>query len=254
MESRNNLLLPRENIEKQLRSCEGYRRNNPWWAGRSYRIALTCLSAMDARDAAEARVRELEATDRIPADVEKRNTWAKRIVDERDAAQEAAGSAERRLGELEAQSAAMRDRCACDADVAAIREAAELALDTVGNGGNVDVANALRDALSSDAGRALLERVEALERDLAEKSARCSRGAHAIIDLIGADGPEHIDETCARASRRIEAQDRRIAALERVANAAGALMDVLAEFGTLDGMSQSVDAVTDALDAMEAKR
>lgn len=47
---------------------------------------------------------------------------------------------------------------------------------------------------------------------------------------------------------------QQIEALERVADAASALVDTLDEFGTLNGMGPSVDAVADALDALEAKR
>lgn len=137
-------------------------------------------------ESAEARVRELEATDRIPADVEKRNTWAKRIVDERDAAQEAAGSAERRLGELEAEMkecSEVRAKLAVDlaeyqlrapkleSQCAAMREALDDAVRWIAGPQRDDFAAELktcRSALSGDAGRALLERVEALEKVVAE--------------------------------------------------------------------------------------
>lgn len=153
-----------------------------------------------------------------------------------------ADAAEARSKELESQCAAMR-------------EAMELAANALEDSGTpcrddtkhercevCYAANACRYALSGDAGRALLERVEALERDIAEKSERCSRGAHALIESIGADGPEHIDETCARASRRI-------VALERVADAARKYVD-----SDDEDRASEFDAMSSALDAMETKR
>lgn len=152
MKAESDLLLPRENIERQLRSCEGYKRNNPWWAGRSYRIALTCLSAMDERDEAISRAERAEAACQQAAGVHP--SWVLEIGAQRARAE----AAEARVRELESQCAAMREA------LVELREWIEA-------GTPVDAAIELEEwrsrcttALSSDAGRALLERVEALER------------------------------------------------------------------------------------------
>jgi hypothetical protein len=46
------LLLPRESVEAQLRSCLAYRREHPDWRGRSLRLAYSLLHWWDERDAA----------------------------------------------------------------------------------------------------------------------------------------------------------------------------------------------------------
>lgn len=141
-----------------------------------------------------------------------------------------ADASEARAKELEAQCAAMRE--ALDK----LRFSTPHTCHThkhlpCGGCSAVDITSPV---LSGAAGHALLERVEALERDLADKSNRCSRGAHALIELIGATGPEYIDETCARAAKRLEA-------LERVVDVARY------------ACNEDLDKAISAIDALESK-